>query len=221
MIPAHRSRVSAWWLLGPGLLFGFSFLAAVLTTATTDKNLVYNLPAILVTAVVDVVLAAYVVFAVWISKVPIADTLALRRTPLWRAVGLGALALVALIVLDKLVDPITHASKKQGIAPDHTPQTTHQWIALGVALVALVVIAPVAEELMFRGLSWEVMGRYALPGTAAFWAIAHGLPVLLLPVFLAGLVIGELRRRTDSLWPGMGVHMVTNAIALLVALLTA
>ena len=67
---------------------------------------------------------------------------------------------------------------------------------------------------MFRGLSWDVMGRFALPGTAAFWAIAHGLPALLLPVFLAGLVIGELRRRTDSLWPGMGVHMVTNAIAL-------
>ena len=221
MIPAHRSRVSAWWLLGPGLLFGFSFLAAVLTTTTPDKNLVYNLPAILVTAVVDVVLAAYVVFAVWISKAPIADTLALRRTPLWRAVGLGTLALVALIVLDKLVDPITHASKKQGIAPDHTPDNTHQWIALGVAFVALAVIAPVAEELMFRGLAWEIMGRFALPGTAAFWAIAHALPALLLPVFLAGLVIGELRRRTDSLWPGLAVHMITNTIALTVALLTA
>ena len=81
VIPAHRSRVSAWWLLGPGLLFGFSFLAAVLTTTTPDKNLVYNLQAIVVTAVVDVVLAAYVVFAVWVSKAPIADTLALRRAP--------------------------------------------------------------------------------------------------------------------------------------------
>ena len=30
VIAAHRSRVSAWWLLGPGLLFGFSFLAAVI-----------------------------------------------------------------------------------------------------------------------------------------------------------------------------------------------
>ena len=149
-------------------------------------------------------LAAYVVFAVWMSKAAVADMLALRRTPLWRAIGLGALALVALIVLDKLVDPITHASKKQGIAPDHTPDNTHQWIALGVAFVALAVIAPVAEELMFRGLAWEIMGRFALPGTAAFWAIAHALPALLLPVFLAGLVIGELRRRTDSLWPGPG-----------------
>ena len=221
MIAAHRSRVSAWWLLGPGLLFGFNFLAALISTSSPDKNLVYNLSAIVVTAVLDVVLIGYVLFAVRMSNAPIADTLAMRRTPVLPAIGMGALALVVLLVLDKLVDPITHASKKQGIAPDHTPQTTHQWIALGVALVALVVIAPVAEELMFRGLSWEVMGRYALPGTAAFWAIAHGLPVLLLPVFLAGLVIGELRRRTDSLWPGMGVHMVTNAIALLVALLTA
>ena len=90
-----------------------------------------------------------------------------------------------------------------------------------MAFVALAVIAPVAEELMFRGLAWEIMGRYALPGTAAFWAIAHALPALLLPVFLAGLVIGELRRRTDSLWPGMAVHMITNATALWSRLLTA
>jgi membrane protease YdiL (CAAX protease family) len=220
VIAPHRSRVSAWWLLGPALLFGTNFLASVLTNPTPDKNLVYSISAIVVTAIVDLLLIAYVVFAVKMSKAPVADTLAMRRTPLGRAIGLGALALVALIVLDKLVDPITHASKKQGIAPDHTPANTHQWIALAIAGVALVIIAPVAEEIMFRGLSWEVMGRWALPGTAAFWAIAHGLPALLLPVFLAGLIIGEVRRRTDSLWPGMGVHMTTNAIALLVALLT-
>ena len=221
MIAAHRSRVSAWWLLGPGLLFGFNFLAALISTSSPDKNLVYNLSAIVVTAVLDVVLIGYVLFAVRMSNAPIADTLAMRRTPVLPAIGMGALALVVLLVLDKLVDPITHANKKQGIAPDHTPQTTHQWIALGVALVALVVIAPRRRGADVPRALVEGDGPLRAARNRRFWAIAHGLPVLLLPVFLAGLVIGELRRRTDSLWPGMGVHMVTNAIALLVALPTA
>ena len=90
--------------------------------------------------------------------------------------GLGVLALVALVVLDKLVDPITHASKKQGIAPTHTPSDTASGWRSVVAMVALVVIAPLAEEIMFRGLAWNIIGAYALPLTAMFWAIAHRCP---------------------------------------------
>ena len=222
MIDARPSRVSAWWLLAPGLLFGLNFVAAVFTSSTTtnQKDMVYDLTPIITTAVVDGVLIGYCVFAVWISRAPVASVLAMRRTPLRRAVGLSLLALVLLLVSDRILEPLTHAGEKQGIAPTHSPSDTHQWVALAVAMIALVVVAPLAEEVMFRGLSWEVMGRWALPGTAAFWAIAHGLPVLLIPVFVAGLIIGELRRRTDSLWPGLGVHMTTNGLVLVLALLT-
>ena len=153
MIPAHRSRVSAWWLLGPGLLFGFSFLAAVLTTATTDKNLVYNLPAILVTAVVDVVLACNVVFAVRISRLPSPDAGAAAN-----AAAAGGRTGARHWLLDRAgqagVEPILHASKKQGIAPDHTPATpTNGSIAGGG--VWRWRDRPVGEELMFRGLALD------------------------------------------------------------------
>jgi membrane protease YdiL (CAAX protease family) len=45
--------------------------------------------------------------------------------------------------------------------------------------------------------------------------------VLLIPVAIAGLVLGLLRERTGSLLPGLGVHMSLNAIALALALLVA
>jgi len=38
-------------------------------------------------------------------------------------------------------------------------------------------------------------------------------------VGIAGLVLGLLRQRTESVLPGMGVHMSLNAIALAIALL--
>ena len=57
------------------------------------------------------------------------------------------------------LEPLTRAGEKQGIAPTHSPSDTHQWIALAVSMVVLVVVAPMAEEIMFRGLSFAVMGR--------------------------------------------------------------
>ena len=44
--------------------------------------------------------------------------------------------------------------------------------------------------------------RFAVPVTATAFAIAHGLPELLPPVFVAGLVLGELRRRTGYVLQG-------------------
>ena len=91
---------------------------------------------------------------------------------------------------------------------------------MAVAAVTLVLIAPIAEELMFRGLGFAALGPVAVPVTSLLFAIAHGLPSLLVEVAVAGLVLAEIRRRTASVLPGMGVHIAFNGIALVVAFLT-
>jgi membrane protease YdiL (CAAX protease family) len=218
--PRPPGRVSPWWLVAPALLFIGNFIGA-LFTSTDQSNLVYQLAPIVATAVTDLVLAGYVLLAVRTSHLPIAPTLGLRRVPLGIAAALVAAVVVGLTLLDLITDPLLHAGRKQGIAPTHSPHGEHQWIVLALAMVALVVIAPLAEELTFRGLCFATMGRYALPGSAALFALAHGLPVLLAPIFVAGLALGWLRARTGSLYPGLAVHMLLNGIALAAALLTA
>jgi len=216
---APAPRLSPWWMLAPATLFIANFIGSLVTNGPSAKNTVYNATAILGTVAVDVLLIVYVVFAAWASRRPIAPTLALRRTPLRPALKLGALAVVVLIVSNVLLDPLLHASSRQGIAPTHDPRTTHQWAVLAIAIVALVLVAPAAEELVFRGLGFATLGRFALPLTTALFAVAHGLAVLLIPVAIAGLVLGLLRERTASVYPGMGVHMSLNALALGLALL--
>jgi membrane protease YdiL (CAAX protease family) len=213
-------RISAWWLVAPTVLFAGNFLAA-LSVHTDQSNLVYHVPDILATAAVDLVLAGYALMAARSSDAGVAGVLALRRVPPATGARLALGVFAFLTVVDLLTDPLLHAGKRQGIAPTHPPHGRHEWIALGLAVVALVVVAPVAEELIFRGLCFAAMGRYALPGSAALFALAHGLPVLLAPVFVAGLVIGWLRARTGSLYPGLAVHMLLNATALAAALATA
>jgi uncharacterized protein len=212
-------RVSPWWMAAPALLFIANFLAATFSSSSSSKNAVYNAAAIVGTVVVDLVLTGYVLLAVRVSRRPIRPTLALVRTPLRPAVRLALGALGMIIVANFILEPLLHASQRQGIAPTHDPRSTHQWVVLGVAVVGLVLVAPFAEELVFRGLGFATLGRYALPLTAALFALAHGLPVLLIPVAIAGLALGWVRQRTGSVLPGMGVHMSLNAVALALALL--
>ncbi len=219
MTDERARRVSPWWMAAPALLFIANFLAATFSSSSSSKNAVYNAAAIVGTVVVDLVLIGYVLLAVRVSRRPVRPTLALVRTPLRPAVRLALGALGMIIVANFILEPLLHASQRQGIAPTHDPRSTHQWVVLGVAVVGLVLVAPFAEELVFRGLGFATLGRYALPLTAALFALAHGLPVLLIPVAIAGLALGWVRQRTGSVLPGMGVHMSLNAVALALALL--
>lgn len=107
---------------------------------------------------------------------------------------------------------------------------------LWLGVVSSVVLAPVAEELFFRGLALHAWlreyGRWvALIGSSAIFGLVHyGLnPVeglvpdlqwLALPA-VAGLVLGVLALRTGSLIAPITAHATMNAIPLLLLLLLA
>ena len=90
-------------------------------------------------------------------------------------------------------------------------------------LGAVVVGAPVVEELMFRGFLWTAMRAIggdlvAWLGTSALFAMYHVDPVHVLAVSITGLYLGWLRRATGSIVPGMVAHFVNNALAAGVAI---
>ena len=93
--------------------------------------------------------------------------------------------------------------------------------SLPLDLLMISVLPAVCEELLFRGM---VMGAYERWGTwraifisAALFAGLHG-SVAGLPVhFLLGVALGYVAASTGSLLPGMALHGVYNAIAVVVA----
>ena len=74
----------------------------------------------------------------------------------------------------------------------------------------VVLVAPVVEELTFRGLGFSLLSRYgsliALVVTSAAFAAAHGLVNGFAALFLFGAAVAFLRLWTDSLYPGMLLH---------------
>ncbi len=92
-------------------------------------------------------------------------------------------------------------------------------------LLSAAVLVPFAEELFFRGAIFTPLLRsgpevVAIIATSLGFVLAHAEPRNWLPLLLVALVLGELRRRAGSIWPGVCLHAAFNAATLLVVFVT-
>jgi len=88
---------------------------------------------------------------------------------------------------------------------------------------AIVVLAPFAEEILFRLVLFEVVNRRdsrlaAVVSSLAF-AIAHQLPEELPALFLLGMVLQRAREKHQSLWLPIAIHTGFNAASLALVVL--
>lgn len=86
--------------------------------------------------------------------------------------------------------------------------------------VALVVFAPVLEELICRGVVLgSLRARYGtIPAwllSSLFFGVLHIQPLLVVNAFVIGLVLGFIYIATESLWAAIILHALNNAIAYL------
>ena len=148
------------------------------------------------------------------------QVLALRRPTSWATVArIGVGIGFGIFVLSLILTPLLEPGREQGVTPNTwQPEHLAAYIANGLVIV---VVAPIIEELTFRGLGYSLLARYgrwtAIIGTGLAFALAHGL-VNAFPVLAAfGIGLAFLRSRVDSVYPGMIVHGLFNAVALTVA----
>jgi len=101
-------------------------------------------------------------------------------------------------------------------------------LPLPLVLIALAVIPAIAEELFFRGYLFRTLtgrwgGAATIIATAVAFAAFHAFGVTgvtlerLLPSLLMGLVLGWIAWQSGSVWPGIVLHAINNALLLLIA----
>jgi membrane protease YdiL (CAAX protease family) len=166
-----------------------------------------------------------VLYAIWLGIVLLIvidrfDLLALRRPESWNwALGLAASIIVGIFLWETLISflPLPESpGKEQGIT-NVSWEPAHAG-AFAANFVLFVAVAPFVEELTFRGAGQSLLrflGRMpsiVLVGVA--FGVAHGLVEALLVLVPFGIALAWLRDRTDSVLPGMLVHAVFNATAL-------
>ena len=161
-----------------------------------------------------------VVLAIAVNRT---DLLALRR-PAGHAAALAAGVLVTTYLWEIVVValPVRNPGREQGLTPTHWEPAHAGAFAANVVLIT--VIAPVVEELTFRGVGQSLLrftGRWPsilLVGIA--FGLWHGLVQALLILIPFGVGLAYLRDRTRSVFPGMVVHGLFNGAALAVAVLS-
>lgn len=87
--------------------------------------------------------------------------------------------------------------------------------------LALGILAPLAEEMVFRGAILRTLlnyfnGRmYWVPiiVSALLFGVVHGNMAQLLNAFLIGILLGWMYYRTESIVPGIVLHWVNNTVA--------
>ena len=50
--------------------------------------------------------------------------------------------------------------------------------------------------------------------SAGLFSAAHRQPLALLPIMILGLIFAYLYQRTESIWPAVIMHVLTNALSL-------
>lgn len=211
---------AAIWVAVTGAFAALNFYA-VNTAGNRDErqDVVYSYD-VLASAVIAYGLLLVFVFALT-SGLDRREVLALRRPPSrWRALGLAAASLVLIFVGAAVLLALTNAGDEQNLTPEEWDGSRAGQYA--ASLVAIVLIGPVVEELLYRGAGMSLLAPWgsavAVGVPAVLFGFGHGLVLSLAAFVWFGIVIGVLRLRTTSVYPAILVHSAFNAVGMTVPL---
>lgn len=145
--------------------------------------------------------------------------LGLRPTRLWRAVGLVLAIIVAFLIFSAVWAAILNVNTKEDLLEKlGTNETT---VLLVLSALLTTVVAPIAEETLFRGYIFGALAKWRgwFPGalvTGVLFGLVHATSapaVDLLPLAVLGFLLCWLYAQTGSLYPGIATHSLNNSLA--------
>jgi membrane protease YdiL (CAAX protease family) len=130
--------------------------------------------------------------------------------------------IVVLPVVLLLQDASIHALEKLGWPPEDEAavklltDAKSLWTTVYLGVFA-VVLAPVAEEFIFRGMLFPFVKQLGFPklawfGVSFLFALIHGDKAIFIPLFALALALTWLYENTDNLLAPITAHALFNAI---------
>jgi membrane protease YdiL (CAAX protease family) len=162
-----------------------------------------------------------VLFASFVAK-PRPEHFGLRPSRFWPTVGWAALGIVSFYILAAVYTAAVQPDAEQTVAQDlGADEGTFGLIAAGFMVIC---VAPVAEEIFFRGFFYKaLLSRYPVIAAALINGLVFGVihydfsgaeALLILPPLGAlGFMFCLVYERTGSLYPVIGLHALNNALA--------
>ena len=227
--PVYRPWVAA--LLPVWVLAGF-ILAQLLTGAVIA--LIHNF-GISLTGVNEAVLNAVAGAVIYIITIGIViglpwwilkkrttlEELGLNRLPMWKDIWMAPLGFVVYLLLSGILLMVSQQFLTfidfDQVQETGFDQISQQFEYL-LAFITLVILAPVAEEVVFRGYLFGKLRKVAplwvaILITSLLFAVVHFAWNVGIDVFALSIILCLLRVWSGSLWPSILLHMMKNSVA--------
>ena len=179
---------------------------------TSIKNLLSNDTTLVLISVIGSVLT--IALFVWRKWVVLSRTY-LRSNPWFTLLWVVFLGLGSILPLQWIYEQL-NISLSMEMEEMFKSIMGNRW-----GYLALGILAPLAEEMVFRGailrtlLSYFNGRMYWVPiiVSALLFGLVHGNMAQLLNAFLIGILLGWMYYRTESIVPGIVLHWVNNTVA--------
>ena len=179
---------------------------------TSIKNLLSNDTTLILISVIGSVLT--IALFVWRKWVVLSRTY-LRSNPWFTLLWVVFLGLGSILPLQWIYEQL-NISLSMEMEEMFKSIMGNRW-----GYLALGILAPLAEEMVFRGAILRTLlnyfnGRmYWVPiiVSALLFGLVHGNMAQLLNAFLIGILLGWMYYRTESIVPGIVLHWVNNTVA--------
>ena len=202
---------------------GEKFLQILFTIGVPLTNLSDNVLTFVYNALVWAIMFGLLIFPIEkLRLIPkLKQELGIQRLLSWSDIGVALLAFIPYLILASvfagvatMLLPGYDVTQSQDVG---FSQLSNRFELL-LAFVALVVAAPIIEEVIFRGFLFSRLKKHlgvivGIIGTSLVFAVLHMQLNVGVDVFALSIVLCLLRIVTGSIWAGVILHMTKNALA--------
>lgn len=149
--------------------------------------------------------------------------LGIRSAPIWTILITPVLLVIELAGMFSINQAIAQFQGEQFVNPQVDALSGGKAFDIPHVLLLLLLIAvmaPIAEELFFRGMIYPLIrnswGRVAaIILSALIFSFFHFIPILIPALFFIGLILALLREWSNSIIPCIILHMMQNGVVVL------
>ena len=217
-VPWHRADLAAFagFFLATVLVLPLAVFFLFRLFLGSGATVPSGLEIILAQALIDIAVVGFICFVIRLHGLPILRTLRWVRPPnvhVGKLILTGAFLAITVLLASSLFPSPEESALDKLLT---TPASIAAFVILGI------VVAPVMEEIMFRGFLYTVLADLygpglAVPVTSLAFAGLHFLqlwgnwPAMFL-ILVVGYILTNVRKRSDSLIPSVIMHTAYNSM---------
>jgi membrane protease YdiL (CAAX protease family) len=225
ILVSGRGEVRTWWVgpmdLAVALILSLWFLMLGRDALAGEGDRVVEFRHIVTGALVYGAILLFLVGLLLYRNVNVAEVFGFGRWTFHRCLGWALLFLVAAYPLLMLVQAMVYGVAGGDLAPQEVVEFLQNAEAPRdrLAVVAMaIIVAPVAEEVIFRGYLYPVAKKFGgaaagLIVTSLLFAFLHGHAASIPALTMLAVCLGLAYEKTGSLLVPMIMHAVFNAVS--------